>query len=48
MLAKILGVVLLIVAALLVFKVAVGILTVVLPIVAAVVLFYFGRRLLKK
>ena len=48
MLAKILGVVLLIVAAALVFKIAVGILTVVVPIVAAIVLFYFGRRLLKR
>lgn len=48
MLPKIIGTVLLILAAALAFKIAVGILTVVVPIVAAVALFYFGWRLLKK
>ena len=48
MLPKILGVILLVVAAGIAFTIAIGILKIVLPIVAAVVLFYFGWRLLKR
>ena len=48
MLPKIIGTVLLVLAAYLAFKIAFGILMVVVPIVAAVALFYFGWRLLKR
>lgn len=48
MLPKIIGAILLVMAAGIAFTIAIGILKVVLPIVAAAVLFYFGWRLLKR
>jgi len=47
-LAKVIGVILLILAAGILFKLAIGVLKIVFPIVAAVVLVYFGFRLLKR